>query len=114
MNFLGMGTLEVLIVLLVAFIFLGPERMVNAGRLLGKMVRELRRMSSELSISLEENDVSPGEQPGPRNAATRDPSSSEGEARATEAREGPVSFRPSASSSLPQAQEYRPPRQEEP
>ena len=29
MSFLGMGTLEIVIILLVAFIFLGPERMVG-------------------------------------------------------------------------------------
>ena len=39
MNFLGMGSLEVLAILLVAFIFLGPDRMVEAARFLGKMAR---------------------------------------------------------------------------
>ena len=31
MSFLGMGTMEILIILLVAFIFLGPERMIDAA-----------------------------------------------------------------------------------
>ena len=48
MNFFGMGTMEVLVILLLAFIFLGPERMVEAARLLGKLVREARRMTAEL------------------------------------------------------------------
>ena len=48
MSFLGMGPMEVLIVLLVAFIFLGPARMVDAARVLGKGMRELRRLSAEL------------------------------------------------------------------
>ena len=48
MNVFGMGPLEVLIVLLIAFVFLGPERMVTAGRWLGRAVAEIRRMSAEL------------------------------------------------------------------
>ena len=48
MNFLGMGTLEILIILLIAFIFLGPTKMMDAGRTLGKAVRELRKMAAEL------------------------------------------------------------------
>ena len=48
MNILGMGYVEILVVLLVAFIFLGPERMADAARKLGKAVREVRRMASEL------------------------------------------------------------------
>ena len=48
MNILGMGTLEILVVLLIAFIFLGPQRMVDAARLLGKASREIRRLSQDL------------------------------------------------------------------
>ena len=49
-----MGTLEILIVLLVAFIFLGPQRMVDAARLIGKASREIRRMSDELPSLIED------------------------------------------------------------
>jgi|AP95_1055475.scaffolds.fasta_scaffold110068_2 sec-independent protein translocase protein TatB len=64
MTFLGMGNLEVVIVLLVAFIFLGPERMVDAARLMGKAVREVRRMASELpSLDLDESMLEPDETP---------------------------------------------------
>ena len=48
MNFLGMGTMEIFVILLLAFIFLGPHRMSEAARFLGKMAREARRMSAEL------------------------------------------------------------------
>ena len=48
MNILGMGSVEVLVILLVAFIVMGPERMVDAGRLLGKALRETRRLSEGL------------------------------------------------------------------
>ena len=58
MNFFGMGAMEVLIILLVAFIFLGPNRMVDAARFLGKMVGEARRMTAELSNVVLEDEVS--------------------------------------------------------
>ena len=55
MSFLGMGTFEILIILLVAFIFLGPERMIDAARILGKWTGELRRMGS--TVQAEMNDL---------------------------------------------------------
>ena len=48
MNVFGMGPLEILIILLIAFIFLGPERMVDAGRWIGKAAAQLRRLSAGL------------------------------------------------------------------
>ena len=64
MNFFGMGSLEILIILLVAFIFLGPERMIDAARTLGRTVRQLRRMSADLSESwLSEEELGLTEQP---------------------------------------------------
>ena len=65
MNFLGMGTMEILIVLLVAFLFLGPERMAGAARALGKMVGEVRRMTADLpELILDESDsAQPAEAP---------------------------------------------------
>ncbi len=52
--FLGMGPLEVMIILLVAFIVLGPQRMLDAAKLLGKATREVRRMSQGLTEVLDE------------------------------------------------------------
>ena len=58
MNLLGMGTLEIVTILLIAFIFLGPSRMAEAARFLGKIVGDLRRMSAELpTMVLEEEDA---------------------------------------------------------
>ena len=48
MSFFGVGPIELIIVLLVAFIFLGPERMIDAARLLGRLTREVRRMTAEV------------------------------------------------------------------
>ena len=55
MNIFGMGPLELLVIALIAFILLGPQRMVDAARLLGKTTKEVRRMTDELpKIVLEE------------------------------------------------------------
>ena len=58
MNFFGMGAMEILLILVLAFIFLGPERMVDAARMLGKVVREGRKLASELpQVVLEDDDI---------------------------------------------------------
>ncbi|MDA0770361.1 MAG: hypothetical protein BZY79_00035 [SAR202 cluster bacterium Casp-Chloro-G4] len=48
MNFLGIGPPELIVVLLVAFIFLGPERMVEVARLFGRLTREVRKMTADV------------------------------------------------------------------
>ena len=64
MSVLGMGYVELLVILLVAFIFLGPERMVDAARLLGKAVREVRNMAADLpSLDLDEPPPEPRRAP---------------------------------------------------
>ena len=111
MNFLGMGTPEILVVLLLAFLLLGPERMINAAKTLGKYAGEMRRMASEIpDITLEESDPPGGERPivhrggGPNPSVRPRPDESEraespGEDGVEEAPEedGPVAFRPSGS-----------------
>ena len=49
MNFMGIGALELFAILVVALIFLGPNRMVDAARTLGKTLQEFRRTTSELT-----------------------------------------------------------------
>ena len=58
MSFLGMGPLEILLILLIAFIFLGPERMIDAARLLAKTVREARNFAEGIPrVVVEDDDV---------------------------------------------------------
>ncbi len=53
-----MGILEILVILLVAFIFLGPERMMDAARLLARAVREGRNLASSIPrVVMEDDDV---------------------------------------------------------
>ena len=56
MNFFGIGIIELVAVMVVALLVLGPNRMVEASRTLGKYLRELQRASAELPrlLSLDE------------------------------------------------------------
>lgn len=68
MEFLGIGPLELLVVMVIALIVLGPSRMAEAGRKLGEMVRELRRASAQLprlDELLEPGEEEEGEGPAP-------------------------------------------------
>lgn len=57
MDIFGYGGAEILVILLLAGIVLGPERMVRAGRELGKLVRNIKAylnsMNEELKAELE-------------------------------------------------------------
>ena len=97
MSFLGMGTLEVLVVLLVAFIFLGPQRMVDAARVFGKVVAEVRRMTVDLPQLVMDEDA-----PGPDGSPKRvgrggSPTASQADGPEEDTQdddsEGPVAFR---------------------
>ena len=58
MNILGMGPLEILVIALIAFIFLGPERMTDAARLLAKVIREGRNLASTIPrVVVEDDDI---------------------------------------------------------
>ena len=66
MSFLGMGPFEIIIILLVAFIFLGPERMADAARTLGKWTSELRRATAGVRAEMDDliaDDPTPPAQP---------------------------------------------------
>ena len=72
MNILGMGTMEILLILLIAFIVLGPEKMVDVARMLGKASRELRRMSADLPrLTLDEEKPEPPKMPAINRRSTR-------------------------------------------
>lgn len=75
MSFLGMGPFEIIIILLVAFIFLGPERMADAARTLGKWTSELRRATAGVRAEMDDlitDDPTPSAQtPPPRPTQTR-------------------------------------------
>ena len=54
---MGMGTLEVLVVLLIAFVFLGPERLVSGARSLGKVIGQIRDTTTDMSNMIVEDET---------------------------------------------------------
>ena len=52
MDFFGIGTGEVLFILIVALIIWGPGRVVEVGQTLGKIVRTLKKASFDLTAQV--------------------------------------------------------------
>ena len=71
MNIGGMGTMEILVIMLVGFIVLGPQRMAEAARLLGKAVREVRRMTAGMQDLVMEVEEGQGKTPSSRARSPR-------------------------------------------
>lgn len=68
MNFLGMGPLELLLILALALIVFGPDKLPDIARQLGRSLGEFRRMSSEVRAELTRNlqlDEDVPRRPGP-------------------------------------------------
>ena len=96
MSFLEWAPFEIIIVLLVAFIFLGPERMAEAARTLGKWTGEIRRMGAGARAEMDDLIAEDApRQPDRRPAAASAPSQAETAASAdpAPADDGPVAFR---------------------
>ena len=99
MSFMGMGFLEILVVFLIGFVLVGPERMMEMGKKAGKMLGELRRMSEGLQESMSMTDFEDGDSSIMRNVTSSRPQSAG--ARSGEGEDGPVSFRPGSPSGEP-------------
>ena len=54
MNIMGVGGLELLVILVVAMLVLGPARLASTARTLGRLTREMRRGAEDLPAFLEE------------------------------------------------------------
>lgn len=94
---MGMGTLEVIVILLVAFVFLGPRKMIDGARFLGKLVLQVRQMADEIpNIDLDEDKVV-GENgtkyAGERESIGNSSASSYSASQIDESIEGPISFK---------------------
>ena len=73
MSFMGMGMPELVVVMVIAFLALGPNKSIEMARTAGKIIRDLRRTFNEVaaSISLDDIDDSPPQRPNA--APTRKP-----------------------------------------
>lgn len=103
MSFLGMGPLEIVIILLIAFIVLGPERMMEAARYLGRLVGEGRKLASEMPRVVVEDDdikvVNAGETISMTRGVERKPVETTGDDSQAEDKaeaDGPVAFTPAS------------------
>ena len=67
MNIMGMGLMELAVVLLVAFLVLGPGRSIDMAKKSGKVLGDLRRTFGEVTdaISTEERQRTHAQQPPP-------------------------------------------------
>lgn len=52
MNFLGIGPMELILILVVALIVFGPRRLPEIGAALGKALREFREMSQDITSDI--------------------------------------------------------------
>lgn len=52
MDFLGMGPWEILLILIIAMIFLGPGKIVDFARTLGKWVRAIKRTGNDFTAAV--------------------------------------------------------------
>ncbi len=74
-SMLGMGPMEIVVILVVMFIVLGPERAINAGKTAGKIMRELREYTGSLrNFSIDEDDFVDGKTGGASTKNTTDKS----------------------------------------
>ncbi|GBD10842.1 Sec-independent protein translocase protein TatA [bacterium HR23] len=59
MDFLNIGPMELLFILLVALLLLGPEKLVSTARRVGKAVTRFRKATEDIPTLLEEIDAPP-------------------------------------------------------
>ena len=65
----SLGPAEIIVILVVALIVLGPKRLPEAGRQVGKALSEIRRwtadMKSEMTSAFDADQAAPPQQPTP-------------------------------------------------
>ena len=74
MNVFGIGTLELLVILLVAFIALGPGKTVEVARTIGRMAREARRTFTDIMDAASVTEDETGPRPRRADAPAQPPS----------------------------------------
>ncbi len=73
MNFMGMGITEVGVILLVAFLVLGPGRSIEMARSAGKMLGDLRRSFNDVTRAVTVEADQPGTTQGRRKDSPVEP-----------------------------------------
>ena len=52
MDFFGIGPLEIIVILIVALLVVGPQKIPGIARTMGKTVRAIRRASSDITAAV--------------------------------------------------------------
>jgi Tat protein translocase TatB subunit len=52
MDFMSIGTQEILMIILVAVLIVGPNRIVEMSRTMGKVMRAIRKTTAELTMNV--------------------------------------------------------------
>jgi Tat protein translocase TatB subunit len=73
MDFLGMGPWEILLILVIAIIFLGPGKIVDFARTLGKWVRAIRRAGNDFTAAVTREVEKAGQETPPSPAKEEKP-----------------------------------------
>lgn len=53
MNFLNVGPWELTVILIIAILLIGPQRMIELARAIGRVTSQLRRMSNEFTATIQ-------------------------------------------------------------
>jgi sec-independent protein translocase protein TatA len=99
---LNIGPMELIIILVLALIVFGPQRLPEIGRTVGKSLREVRKASSDLrqefEADLDDEDMWSGPEPPrvPNPGATSSPSRGSGPASTSTGGETPTDPDPGA------------------
>ena len=56
MNFFGVGGMELIVILLLGFIILGPRQLTNVAKGLGRTISELRNAMNQFTRLVDEDD----------------------------------------------------------
>jgi sec-independent protein translocase protein TatB len=77
MNFFGLGPIELLIIVVVALLVVGPEKLPELGAMIGRFIIDFRRVSDEVKSAFNDAVVEPrptwngsSSTPPPTNAQT--------------------------------------------
>jgi Tat protein translocase TatB subunit len=113
MDFLGIGPMELVVILIIALIVVGPERLPQLAQSIGKTMRDLRAMSQGLTTEWQReissiSDIDPGE--GLQEALTKP--FQEVQAEVKQALSAPLTT-PSSATPTPVSPQPAPPKQPE-
>jgi len=64
MNFFNIGTAELLLIFVIALIVVGPRRLPEIGRSIGKIMNDLRKMSQEFTTQMTQELNAPAKELG--------------------------------------------------